>query len=452
MYRIGLLWHARGECYLISERGWLRLRSNSRIARRDGLVRVYGEALNEGEWLVERVEEIFGGASEKRPLYYDRPPENVFGASMLRSRVHKFMEARGYAEIMLPSAWHTAQECDAEELRVTHPHVLGDVVLLQSPQLPAYAAVSGGLDGWYSFARSWRCGPSGESVEASLFEFEQLVLGGVGVVLADLMGDVQDLFCELAATQGITVCEDEFRSVPVRTDSFGVGKMDPVSVLKVSTNMGRQARVLMYRRLAELGAHVTVLDEFGSTLYGEDAVLSSACERLVVQVAEEHFDEVERLFAAVRRALARSQLTDMTNQITDVWMPTWRILTTAIEKDSAKIGEGSGGGRAIAATRLGDDRCRAASLTVGGVNVAHVEEFSALDRFEMNLQANGLPHERFKYLLDLKGSAPRATGMACLGWEQLCAVILGTSPYRCQLFPRRSNGSAGNAQTPTIHS
>ena len=102
MYRIGLLWHARGECYLISERGWLRLRSNSRIARRDGLVRVYGEALNEGEWLVERVEEIFGGASEKRPLYYDRPPENVFGASMLRSRVHKFMEARGYAEIMLP--------------------------------------------------------------------------------------------------------------------------------------------------------------------------------------------------------------------------------------------------------------------------------------------------------------------------------------------------------------
>lgn len=422
-------------------------------------MRVEGEPMGEGEWLVKEIVVLSPKEAGKRPYYYDHPPEFVLGAGELRRIVHTFMAQRGYVEIMLPSTWHSAQECEDEEIEVRTPGGGSGMVLLQSPQMPAYVALAGGLDKWYSFARSWRFAKGDADCREAgrLFEFEQLVLGGVGVDVGELTVLCEDLFSALSASQGIVVDRQAFRRVEVQgARRSDVLSFEPVSVLKLTPAFGTAVRRLLWQRLQALRAEVVILDSAGQSRYGLDAIMDSDSERVVAQVEESRSEEVAALFDLVRRSTNSDNEAAIADGIVSTWMPTWRLLPA---RDGMAEDRPSGTDAPLPAASLSGrlrtagaaSGCTEALLSIGGADIAHVEELAPFQQFYENVKQRGIPLSRYEYLTALLEHAAEPMTVASLGWEQLAATLLGTVPTRTQLLPRWVDGSAASAQTPSLY-
>lgn len=390
----------------------------------------------------------------------DHPPEFVLGASALRAAVHAFLTARGYSEVMLPSGWRRAEEYGVEELRTTHSAAVGTPLsLLQSPELPVHTALVGGLDRWYSFARCWRfeADPATAHDGQHLLEFEQLIVGGIGFALDDMIALCNTLLVALAETVGIDLREGDFVVLrPEHTgsvdgesrDGFLVGE---AAVFVVPHNWGQHAREVLIGRLGDLDATVLTVSDQGEIGEGLAAVREPDCRRLMMHVRPEN------LGALLRTLDVAGSLADDPDgagrEIARHWAPTWRTEPPLRWLDDETTDSGLSV-RSFTAARVNTTdvvRIRDAELMLGGVDVAHIGELAGKEDLVANLREAGLPAGRFDYLVSAAEDAPPIMGEVSFGWERLCAVLLGApSAAAIQLFPRAGDGSPAGDRTPPV--
>lgn len=421
----GWLSGSKGRRYLATDEGWFELfhpdgRSwsiNGDSDRRPA--RLSGERMDRARFAVHRVLNV-GTAGSRRPPFVVTPPPTLRLAARARAAVERELQSRGIPQVMLPSLWTSAREYGEQEMSLAHADLAEELVLLQSPEFPMYAALAMGVGAFYCWGRSYRI----ETVESvrHLMEFEQLDIGFTHAALPEMLELVESLVRVAANELGADVADEPFvvcsnKNAP----DHGAG----MSLVRLHPSVPPAAVDLIVRRLWQIGANARIVEQ------SPPIVAVDAHEDAVAAEAAKVIDSVNRIMAS---ELPRPPL-----------RPWWRSPLSLVWEDELDSTRSEHKIRAITSARMrgemGEEHAEEAELYVDDVEIAHAGLLADRETFLRNLRDAAAPPDRYEWLIPLLESAPPGMVKVGVGWERLVAALLrDVAPTDVQLFPRLGSG------------
>ena len=422
----GWLSGSKGQRYLATDEGWFELvdseggswHVNGDIDRRPA--RLLGERLGAGVFAVYKLKVIGDVSCAQRPAFVVRPPDVVRKAGNARLAVDRLLAERGFSRLMLPTLWSVSREYGQEELGVTHSQLSKNLVLLQSPEFPMYAALAMGIGAFYCWGRSFRF--EADDAGRHLMEFEQIDIGLSLGDLPEMMSLVEDVVRVTAKELGVTVSGCAFpKKAP---QQHTVVNTSDASVYKFHHRVPQLAIDLVVRRLRGLGAKVEVISDTPPTL-----VVATSDPAVEVQVSKE-FDSAHRILNSAQSPIELH--------------PWWRTPLSLRWDDENDAERSEYRIRAITSARTkgpdGSDSLAEAELYIDDLEVGHAGMFADYRTFLQNLEDAGAPLSRYDWLLPMLQDAPPGMVKVGIGWERLVTALLGGQVAEAQLFPRNGRG------------
>jgi hypothetical protein len=441
---VGVVRRYLGHSSLVCDRGTLELVGLTKDAERmTGFVKVAGHLTAGSRLEVSSIEHLVAAHPSRLPHYYGGRADMIRQASRLRSAAHRHLASAGCDEVFLPSAWPRTDELDGAEIRLAHESLVEQGLHLQRfPELPAFMALATGLSDWYSFGRCWRAQPEFDTpARDNLLEFEQLTVGRAAWSMTGMLDFATTLVTSIAAAAGHTMSRADFEQRDLRTAPVAVGRFS--RNIEVPLSWGPRARQTLVTHLERLGCDYRLVNRAGpSGGLPQDA---TGADIVLIEGPSEQSSHVDAIIRTVR-ALESSQ--DIDDLRTLSLHPTWVVHPPLMLSDdvSGIIGYRA---RSLTTARTSGPQGTHmvhADLVLGGLEVGHASLYADLADLEANIEEGGGGDVDLGYVVEALECAPPALGVASLGWERLCSVLLGgRDSSEVQPFARLSIGGLAAA-------